>query len=608
VKKWIAFALTALLLFSMLMPSVSASEFNLVRSKHYDLPLINAIANVQAVSGQDVRSVLTGDNAPGQVYVAVSELTDVNEFVKLCNEQGVVPTFLATTIKEATSVISAMEEAAFKDVTIVSPDAAVLKYVRNKKAFIRTGLEIALEKDTLTSKEAHQLRTQVRSAPATFCVIDDTFASRQAVAELQELAVAVWVKARDGDASVLKAVTSGANGIITANAYNTAVLLSKVLEKNSMTRTPIMIGHRGNPTQAPENSLSGFLKAYENGADVFELDVEITSDGEIVIMHDSTLNRTTDYSGLKTVNKMTLEEVKSHNLKGLDGKTTEESVPTLREVLEAFKDKDCRIFIEFKGYNQDNVPVAMALVKEFDMEDRVDVISFNASFLTQTQNSSLGMSTGFLQSPSGATMNELVALETFYSSIIKTNDANSTINPGKGVISKHYLQAATDRGMTVWPWTYNKSTANMAFVFCPDGITTDDVQWSKDMLKFIEADTAVQVSKGKNVSLEVNGTTYGGDTNAIATEDCVVTVLDGDDIVSLENGVLTALENGTAQVLVGYKTKTAGDSSYVLYAQPITVTVGGTATALIVLLAVAGAILIAGVIVATVLILRKRKA
>jgi len=67
VKKWIAFALTALLLFSMLMPSVSASEFNLVRSKHYDLPLINAIANVQAVSGQDVRSVLNGDNAPGQV-------------------------------------------------------------------------------------------------------------------------------------------------------------------------------------------------------------------------------------------------------------------------------------------------------------------------------------------------------------------------------------------------------------------------------------------------------------------------------------------------------------------------------------------------------------
>ena len=298
---------------------VSASE-ELVNPVHYDLPLLNAIANVQTVAGADAQTVLAGDDAPGVVLVNVAELEDVAAFVKLCAENSVVPTFRAADIKEVQNVISAIESESFKDVTVISADPAVLKYARNKKAVIRTGLEITLEKEELTSKEAHAVRTQVRSAPATFCVIDETYASRQTVAQLQELAVAVWVNAGNGDTSVIKAVTSGANGVITASAYDTAALLTQVFAENTMTRTPIMIGHRGNPTQAPENSLSGFLKAYENGADVFEIDVEITKDGEIVIMHDSTLNRTTNYTGDLTVNDMTLEEIKTYRLKDKDGK------------------------------------------------------------------------------------------------------------------------------------------------------------------------------------------------------------------------------------------------------------------------------------------------
>ncbi len=378
----------------------------------------------------------------------------------------------------------------------------------------------------------------------------------------------------------------------------------QVLAENSMTRTPVMVGHRGNPTQAPENSLSGFLTAYENGADVFEIDVEITKDGEIVIMHDSTLNRTTDYTGELTVNDMTLEEIKTYRLKDNDGQLTDEAVPTFREVLEAFKDKDCRIYIEFKGYNQKNVPAALDLVQEYDMEDRVDVISFNANFLTQTQKESEGMSTGYLQSPSGYTAIDEIALDVFYNALISSNGVNSTINPNNSVISQPFLQVATDRGMTVWPWTYSKSTVNKAFLLCPDGITTDDVQWSRDMLKFIEADTTVKASKGKPVALGIVGTTYGGSSAEIAQEHCVITVLDGDDVVSVENGVVTATGNGTAHVLVGYKAATANGNEYVVYTQPITVTVG-VLTPITLALLIAGAILLVGA--AVIVVIRKLK-
>ncbi len=603
-KKCLSVLLAVLMLSAMLMTSTSAADSNLIRNKNYDVPLINAIANVQTVAGGDAKDVLEGENAPGIALATVSELSDVMAFVKLCMDNSVVPTFRAADNKEAQKVIDAIEELSCKDVTVISSDPAVLKYVRNKKVIVRTGLELTLEKDELTSKEAHAIRTTVRSAPATFCVIDAAFASRQVVAELQELAVAVWVKAGDTDASILRAITSGANGVITSNAYETAALMNTVFEKNTMTRTPVMIGHRGNPTQAPENSLSSFLTAYENGADVFEIDVEITKDGEIIIMHDSTLNRTTDYTGDQSVNNMTLAEIKEYRLIGLDGKVSDEEVPTFREVLETFKDKDCRIFIEFKGYNQENVPAALALVKEYEMEDRCDVISFNSGFLTQTQKELEGMSTGFLQSPSGATMNELIALETFYSSIVKTQSANSTINPGNGVISEHYLQAATNRGMTVWPWTYSKSSANMAFMQCPDGITTDDVQWSKDMLKYIEADSEVTAMAGSAVELNVTGTTYGRVTSDIAESDRIVKIIEGEDVVSVENGVITATASGTAQVLVGYQAQTTNGTNYVLYAQPVTINVGFF-TPMTIAILIAAAVVIVGAVV-VVIVLKKK--
>ncbi len=604
-KKWISVLLCAVLLSVMLMPSVSAMDFNLIRNKNYKVPLLNAIANVQTVAGGDAEAVMTGENAPGLVLVNIAELTDVTAFMQLCIDNDIVPTFRAADLKEAQKVIDAVEKLACKDVTVISADPAVLKFVRSKKVVVRTGLELALEKDTATSEEAHVIRTTVRSAPATFCVMDAAVASRSLVAELQELAVAVWVKADENDVSVLRAVTSGANGVITANAFETAQLLNAVLEDNAMTRTPVMIGHRGNPTQAPENSLSGFVTAYENGADVFEIDVEITKDGEIIIMHDSSLNRTTNYTGNLSVNDMTLAEIKEYRLKGLDGKVSDEEVPTFREVLETFKDKDCRIFIEFKGYKQENVPAALALVKEYGMEDRVDVISFNSTFLTQTQKEIPGMSTGFLQAPSGATINEYAALETFYSSIINTQAANSTINPANGVISKQYLQVATNRGMTIWPWTYTKSTANMAFLMCPDGVTTDDVQWSKDMLKFIEADSDVTVMPGSAAELSVSGTTYGGAQSDIAAADRIVKVMEGEDVVSVENGVITALSSGTAQVLVGHRTKTAGGTDYVLYAQPVTITVSVFTPVMIAVIIAAAVVLVGAVII--VLVLRKPK-
>ena len=67
---------------------------------------------------------------------------------------------------------------------------------------------------------------------------------------------------------------------------------------NMNTPKPIIIGHRGAAGEAPENTLASFALALEQGAQAIELDVHVTKDGEIVVCHDETLDRTTNGSGL----------------------------------------------------------------------------------------------------------------------------------------------------------------------------------------------------------------------------------------------------------------------------------------------------------------------
>jgi len=100
----------------------------------------------------------------------------------------------------------------------------------------------------------------------------------------------------------------------------------------------IVVGHRGTVKFAPENTLTAFRKAIELGADLLEMDVRETRDGHLVLMHDSTVNRTTNGTG--RVVAMTLAEIKRLDAGSWFGSEFEgERVPTLREALVAIRDR-----------------------------------------------------------------------------------------------------------------------------------------------------------------------------------------------------------------------------------------------------------------------------
>ena len=104
----------------------------------------------------------------------------------------------------------------------------------------------------------------------------------------------------------------------------------------------LKIGHRGAKGYEPENTLISFQKALDMQVDGIELDVHLSADGELIVIHDETIDRTTNGKGL--VNELSLRELKAFRI---DDK---HEVPTLKEVFDLVN-QDCFINIELKSYD-----------------------------------------------------------------------------------------------------------------------------------------------------------------------------------------------------------------------------------------------------------------
>lgn len=163
---------------------------------------------------------------------------------------------------------------------------------------------------------------------------------------------------------------------------------------------PIIFGHRGASAHAPENTLAAFLLALEHGADAIELDAKLTADGEIVVIHDQTTDRTTSIHG--TVGKMTLAQLKeldagSHFDVAFQG----EPIPTLNEVFELVG-KRTHINVELTNYASplDLLPDKVAaLVKRHGIEKRIIFSSFNPIALVRARHRLPDVPCGLLAFP-----------------------------------------------------------------------------------------------------------------------------------------------------------------------------------------------------------------
>lgn len=136
--------------------------------------------------------------------------------------------------------------------------------------------------------------------------------------------------------------------------------------------------HRGASGYAPENTLESFALAAKQGADGIELDVQLSRDGELVVIHDEVLDRTTTGKGF--VKDYTLAQLKSFKANRTFPEYENAVIPTLREVFELMKPTGMKINVELKTgifWYPDIEEKCLALAREMDMEEQVIYSSFN---------------------------------------------------------------------------------------------------------------------------------------------------------------------------------------------------------------------------------------
>nr|WP_279537976.1 glycerophosphodiester phosphodiesterase [Paenibacillus turpanensis] len=140
----------------------------------------------------------------------------------------------------------------------------------------------------------------------------------------------------------------------------------------------MIYAHRGASGDAPENTMAAFRLALEQGAEGIELDIHQTKDGQLVVIHDETLERTTNGSGLIT--SLTYDEIRSVDASFHFESYRGEHVPLLSEVLDLLSNTQIELNIELKNgiirYEGMEERV-IRLVREYGMENRVVFSSFN---------------------------------------------------------------------------------------------------------------------------------------------------------------------------------------------------------------------------------------
>jgi len=156
----------------------------------------------------------------------------------------------------------------------------------------------------------------------------------------------------------------------------------------------MVIAHRGASAYAPENTLAAFDLAIQMGASHIELDVHSTRDGHIVVIHDETVDRTTNGSGPVTSHALaTLAELDAGSW--FAGTFAGERVPTFSEVLERYKGR-VHIHTEIKGHSVHLSHRTADLVRRHGMLEQVTITSFQRARLEETRAYAPELPTGWL--------------------------------------------------------------------------------------------------------------------------------------------------------------------------------------------------------------------
>jgi glycerophosphoryl diester phosphodiesterase len=221
-------------------------------------------------------------------------------------------------------------------------------------------------------------------------------------------------------------------------------------------RRPLVAAHRGGALLWPENSLRAFREALALGVDLVETDVHLTADGEVVIIHDPTLDRTT--TGQGPVRDARRADLAALRLRGRDGRPTEEPIPTLRQLLALLGPTRAGLLLEIKvGPDRRRYPgieeAVLARLAEAGLAPRTRVMAFEPETLARLRELDPALPTVWLVS-----RRTLEAAGRSAAEVVESAAGAGFRHLGieHRLLDAPVMAAARAAGVTVGAWTVNE--------------------------------------------------------------------------------------------------------------------------------------------------------
>jgi len=258
---------------------------------------------------------------------------------------------------------------------------------------------------------------------------------------------------------------------------------------------PLVIAHQGGDGIWPGDTLYAFEKAVAIGVDVLEMDAHITKDGQIVLMHDEEVDRTTDGTGL--IEDMTLDELKQLDAaykwsndgdKTFPYRATGIQVPTLEEVFQKFP--EMRYVIEIKlTQNPIDRPLC-ELIRKHNMQDKAMIASFHDEAMHNFRQTCPEIATSASRTEvrnfvllGKAFLSGLLAPQ--YQSIQPPYDPKESMNIP--IMTERFIREAHAKNIKVEPWTVDDPELMKRYIeWGVDGIMTDRPDLMIEVLKGVE--------------------------------------------------------------------------------------------------------------------------
>ncbi len=437
----------------------------------------------------------------------------------------IIPAFRVDSKEEAAALGKYAKSLSLCDMYVISSDMSLITAARAECNMLYGMVEMPDY-----AGDIEQLRSDIIECGARGVIFTEKFASRDTVSYLQDRYLAVWQNTDGSDISTVRAINNGVLGIITPDTDAASECFTKYYNKNTIIRTPEIIGHRGIPSRAQENSLAGAVAAIKAGATMVECDVYRMRDGNIVVMHDGTLDRTTNGAG-NTVDQ-TAESIKKYKIDSYSGAKAE-PIPLLDDLLGSFKESGDVLVIELKSSDTKLCAPVVKLIQEYEMQKQCVIIAFSENLIKEIRKIDPGISVNFLTS--SITANEQMSLEVaaqILDTIIPLNTAYSP-SYSVGTLGPNLYADLAARGVTVWNWTVNdRDQFNKFFISGIRGITTNYSDWAANYIEDFTAEI------GEDGSISLKATTYKGASSDTSLAELVVIGGEG----KYENGKVTLSE------------------------------------------------------------------